>query len=416
MSFDIDKIRADFPILSQKVNGHDLVYFDNAATTQKPKVMIDELVRYYSEINANIHRGVHTLSQKATEEFEGTRELIGKIYGVDSRQVVFTKNDTEAINLIAWGMSDSIKDGNIVLTESEHHSNIVPWQLTNSQSSITNNQSVSVETDQIRFAEINSDGFIDLQDLQNKIDSNTKVLSFAWASNTFGVENNIEEIVKIARSINPEIIIVVDAAQIVGHQSFNFSKLDIDFITFSAHKMYGPTGVGVLIGKMDRLNSMRPLMGGGDMIKEVDFEETTFNEVPYKFEAGTPNIADVIAFKKTLEYLQEIGFENIRKYEFELAKYLLEKLEELDFVELYSAKTKEIPLALFNLKGIHSHDVGTILDQEGIAVRSGHHCSQIVMKKLGIPASVRVSLSFYNTKAEIDKLIEGLKKVKEVFK
>lgn len=415
MSLNIDKIRADFPILSQKVNDHNLIYFDNAATTQKPKVMIDELTHYYTEINSNIHRGVHTLSQKATEAFDSTRQLIAQTYGVDFRQVIFTKNDTEAINIIAWGLRNLIKDGNVVVTESEHHSNIVPWQIS-LDSLATNSDLVKVGTDRLRFAEINSQGFIDLDSLQSKIDSNTKVLSFAWASNTFGVENNIQEIVKIARLINPGIIIVVDAAQIVGHQLFDFSKLDIDFVTFSAHKMYGPTGVGVLIGRSDILEKMPPLFGGGDMIKEVDYEETSFNEIPYKFEAGTPNIADVIAFKKSLEYLLDLGFDNIRVYESELAHYLLEKLSELNFIELYGAKSKEIPLALFNVKNVHAHDVGTILDQEGIAVRSGHHCSQIVMKKLNIPASVRVSLSFYNTKEEVDRLIEGLKKVLEVFK
>ena len=445
MYFDINKIRQDFPILSQKINGKDLVYFDNAATSQKPQVMIEKLVEYYSKYNSNIHRGVHTLSQKATEEYENTRKLIARLYGCEVEEVIFTKSDTESLNLLAFSLGRKLieenPNANIVITEAEHHSNIVPWQLavariTNYGLQITNSQANKLTSRQgnknLRYLEFNSEGLFDLSKLKEIIDDNTAILSFTWASNTFGVIYPIEQIVAEVRRLNPETKIIVDAAQYVPHAKFNFRKLDVDFITFSAHKLFGPTGVGVLIGKKNLLEEMPPFLSGGDMIKEVSKEGTTYNDLPYKFEAGTPNIADLIAFGASLKYLEEIGWENIEEQENKLAKKLLKELEELDFVEIYGPTLRQaqvdnamvqqvnnfhkLPLVSFNLKGMHAHDVGTILDDDGIAVRTGHHCTQLIMKKLNIPASVRASLAFYNTEEEIDKLIESLKKAREIFR
>jgi cysteine desulfurase / selenocysteine lyase len=403
------KIRKDFPILDQKINGKNLIYFDNAATTQKPQVMIDELVRYYTELNANIHRGVHTLSQRATAAYEDTRDIIASIYRCYTQEIIFTKNDTESLNLVVNSLGTIILDSksNVVITESEHHSNIVPWQILKKRIGF-----------EIRYLEFDEDGFIRIDQLKDKVDQNTKILSFTEASNTFGVINPSDEIIKSTKSINPKVKIVIDIAQSIPHKKFDFSKLGADFVTFSAHKLCGPTGVGILIGKEEILKEMPPFLGGGDMIKEVGFEETTYNELPYKFEAGTPNIADVIAFKKSIEYLDTIGFENIYSYEQELGGYMLKRLNELDFIEIYGPNNLipgKIALVSFNLKGIHAHDVGTLLDEEGIAVRTGHHCTQLIMKRLGIPASVRASLYIYNTKEEIDVMIERLKVVYEIF-
>lgn len=420
MRLNIDKIRSDFPILREKVNGNPLIYFDNAATTQKPQVMIDELVRYYSSFNANIHRGVHTLSQRATAAYEETRHFIAQLYHCREDEVIFTKSDTEALNLLAYSLSHGIsQEENIVITESEHHSNIVPWQLVLGKA----NGAEVTTSEQIRFVEFDENGFIDIEDLKSKIDSNTKILSCTWASNSFGAVNDIKEIIQVARSKNPNMKIIVDAAQYLPHNTFNFKELDADFITFSAHKLCGPTGLGVLIGKYNLLESMPPFLGGGDMIREVTTTRTTFADVPYKFEAGTPNIADVIAFGKSLEYLDTIGWNFIYEYEQELAHYLLEKLQSLEFVEIYGLKAtsdnellkRKLALVSFNVKGVHAHDVGTILDDAGIAVRTGHHCTQPIMQKLAIPASVRASLYIYNTKVEIDLLVENLKKVYNVF-
>lgn len=424
MSLDIAKIRGDFPILSQKVNGKDLVYFDNAATSQKPKAMIEKLVEYYEKYNSNIHRGVHTLSQKATEEYENVRKLIARLYGCDVEEVIFTKSDTESLNLLAYSLGRKVLEenpnANILITDAEHHSNIVPWQ--------------NIFSKKLRFLKFDVNGLFELNSLKDLIDENTEIFSFTWASNTFGIIYPLEKIVAEARRLNPKIKIIVDAAQYIPHAKFDFRNLDIDFITFSAHKVFGPTGVGVLIGKKDLLEEMPPFLSGGDMIKEVDWLETTYNDLPYKFEAGTPNIADVIAFGASLDYLEEIGWKKIQEQEEKLTKYLLEKLSELDFVEIYGLKdfTEEnhanfakqnshvpssfkLPLVTFNLKGIHAHDVGTILDEEGIAVRTGHHCTQLIMKRLKIPASVRASLAFYNAEEEIDKLIFALKRVKDIF-
>lgn len=409
MNFDVDKVRSDFPILQRKINGKPLIYFDNAATTQKPQVMIDAITRYYTEINANIHRGVHSLSQRSTAAYEETRDYIARLYNCKTTEVIFTKNDTESLNLIAHSLGTLIlnKESNIVISNAEHHSNIVPWQLLSEKKDF-----------EIRFLEFDTDGFIKIDQLSNSVDKNTKILSLTWTSNTFGVVNRVKNIIEIARTLNPEITIILDAAQALPHTSFDFQKLGADFVTFSAHKLCGPTGVGVLIGKEHKLEIMPPFLGGGDMIKDVNWDKTLYNDLPYKFEAGTPNIADIIAFKSSLEYLEAIGFESIYRYEQYLVEYMLEKLNELDFVEIYGPKTlipEKIALVSFNLKNVHAHDVGTLLDEDGIAVRTGHHCTQLVMRKLGIPATVRASLYFYNTRDEIDVMIDSLKRINELF-
>ncbi len=410
MVFDVKKIRRDFPILDQNINGKPLVYFDNAATTQKPLVMIEALTDYYTRINSNIHRGVHTLSQRATSAYEETRVFIAALYRCKTTEVIFTKSDTESLNLVINSLGNLILDdeSNIVISETEHHSNIVPWQMLSKKIGF-----------EIRYLEFNEDGFIRMEKLAEKIDKNTKILSLIWASNTFGVINRVKKIIETARILNPEIKIILDGAQAVPHNRFDFGKLGADFITFSAHKLCGPTGVGVLIGKESLLNEMPPFLGGGEMIKEVSKYETQYNDLPYKFEAGTPNIADVIAFKASLEYLDNIGFENIYKQEQELVDYLLNELAKLEFIEVYGPKKlihEKIALVTFNIKGVHAHDAGTLLDEDGITVRTGHHCTQLVMKKLGIAASIRASLYFYNTKAEIDVMIISLKRIYEIFK
>lgn len=413
MALDIETIRKHFPILHTSVNGRRLIYFDNAATSQKPKVMIDTLVDFYSNYNANIHRGIHTLANKATEAYEKTRQLIAQIYNVEPRQIIFTKNDTESINLIIQSLGKQIlkkKKSNVVITEVEHHSNIVPWHLLRNDIEF-----------EIRYLEFDENGILDMNSLSRVIDQNTQFLSFTWASNTFGLIYDTKTLIQIARQLNPNIIILVDAAQYVPHRIFNFQEIDADFITFSAHKMCGPTGVGILIGKKDILDHMQPFLGGGDMIREVSKYRTTFNDLPYKFEAGTPNIADVIAFGASLRYLLDIGFENIEEYEHELAQYLVDKIHELDFLDIYGTthstdQVIKLPLLSFNVRGIHAHDVGHLLDEDGIAVRAGHHCTQLIMQKLQIPASVRASLYFYNTKSEIDTFVLSLKKIYDIFK
>lgn len=417
MSLDVDKIRADFPILSQKVNGKPLVYFDNAATTQKPQIMIDKLVEYYSSYNSNIHRGVHTLSQRATEEFEKTRTLISKLYGCKTTEVIFTKNDTESLNLLAYTIGkeriSKNPNANIVITDAEHHSNIVPWQ------SLFGIDSAKIAvSNQLRYLPFTSTGELDLDRISELVDSDTAIFAFTWASNTFGINYNLDQIVSLVRKINPNVIIIVDAAQYVPHSKFDFAKLNVDFVTFSAHKLCGPTGVGVLIGKEKLLLEMPPFMSGGDMIKEVEWSETTFNDLPYKFEAGTPNIADIIAFRASLEYLENIGWENIQEQEKILTQKLLAELKQLDFIEIYGPQTpveNKLPLISFNIKGVHAHDIGTILDENGIAVRTGHHCTQLIMRKLKIPASVRASLCFYNSEEEIEVFIKAIKLAYDVF-
>ncbi len=421
MQFDIETIRRDFPILQEKVNGKKLVYFDNAATTHKPQVMIDSLIHYYSKLNANVHRGVHSLSMRASAAFEESREYIARAYSCSPQELIFTKNTTESMNLVVWTLGRKLLgDGtNVVVTNEDHHSGIVPWQLLQNLKREESGSEFAV-----RYAGFNLDGSIDLEALLDLVDENTRFVNFPWGSNVFGVIHNAENIIKAIRKKNPRVYIIVDAAQSVPHKQFNFHTLDADFVAFSAHKLCGPTGVGLLIGRQGILEEMPPFMGGGDMIREVDWEKTTFNDLPFTFEAGTPNIADVIATQASLEYLDILGWKELLSYERGLTNYLLEKMSQLDFIAMYGVDSLEaaqragmekIPLVSFNIHGVHAHDVGTLLDEKGIAVRTGHHCTQLVMKTLHIPASVRASLYFYNTFEEIDRFIAALHHVREVF-
>lgn len=407
--FDVLNIRKQFPILKRKINGRNLIYFDNAATTQKPKVMIDVLVEYYENYNANIHRGVHTLSQEATEKYENTRNTIRNfLHTSDEYEIIFTKNDTESINTVAYGCIEFITDdSNIVLTDLEHHSNIVPWQILRKYKNF-----------EIRYSKFTDEGYIDVEDLISKVDQNTKIASICYVSNTFGSINDVETIIRKIRQKNQNTIIVVDGAQACGHFDIDITQINTDFFTFSAHKCLGPTGVGILVGKKTLLQKMTPLMGGGDMIKTVTRENTTYAEIPNKFEAGTPNIADVIAFDASIKFIESIGTENIRSYEEELTKYMLEKLSDINFLTLYGSKRREnrLPIFSFNIDGVHSHDVGTILDNFGIAIRTGHNCTQIIMNELKVNSVARASLCFYNTIQEIDIFINALKEIKKIFK
>ncbi|MCX8034825.1 MAG: SufS family cysteine desulfurase [Candidatus Dojkabacteria bacterium] len=407
--FNVSDIRKQFPILKRKINGKNLIYFDNAATTQKPRVMIDALVEYYENYNANIHRGVHTLSQEATEKYENVRNTIKNFLHVSEEyEIIFTKNDTESINIVAYGCIELItEESNIVLTDLEHHSNIVPWQILRKYRKF-----------ETRYAKFTNEGYIDIDDLVDKVDQNTKIVSISYVSNTFGSINDVETIIRKIRQKNPDAIIIVDGAQACGHFDVNITQINTDFFTFSAHKCLGPTGVGILIGKKTLLQEMTPLMGGGDMIKTVTRENTTYADIPYKFEAGTPNIADVIAFDASIKFIQSIGVENIKVYEEELTKYMLEKLLDINFLTLYGSKShkKRLPIFSFNIEGVHSHDVGTILDDFGIAIRTGHNCTQIIMNELKVNSVARASLCFYNTMEEIDIFINALKEIKKIFR
>ncbi len=407
--FDVVNIRKQFPILKRKVNGKRLIYFDNAATTQKPKVMIDTLVEYYEKYNANIHRGVHTLSQEATEKYENVRNTIKNFWSAsDEYEVVFTKNDTESLNLIAYGISEKLTDDhNIILTDLEHHSNVVPWQLVQKSKKFG-----------IRFCRFDEEGYIDIDDLISKIDDKTVIVSFCFVSNTFGSINDVESIIKKIRNKNPKTLIVIDGAQACGHFEINLSQINPDFFTFSAHKCLGPMGVGIIIGKKSVLEKMSPFLGGGDMIKTVTRENTTYADIPNKFEAGTPNIADVIAFDASIKFIQSVGLHNIKSYEEKLSEYMLERLLNLDNLTIYGPKRNKNRLAIFsfNINGVHSHDVGTILDNHGIAIRTGHNCTQIIMHELKVNSVARVSLCFYNTIEEIDIFINALKEIKKIFR
>jgi len=403
---NMNKIRKDFPILKRKINGKPLVYLDNAATSQKPKVVIDALNNYYKKYNANVHRGIHKLSEEATQAYEETRKKVAKFINAKSeKEIIFTKNTTEAINLVMYSLGMQLKAGDeIISSVMEHHSNIVPWQFL---------QNFGIK---LKFVDINEDGTLKLEDYEKLITENTKLITVAHVSNVLGTINPVKEISKIARKNNA--LFLVDAAQSVPHIKVDVQEINCDFMAFSSHKMLGPTGVGVLYGKRELLEQMKPFLYGGDMIREVSLYETKYNEVPWKFEAGTPNIADVIAFGAAIDYLEKIGMKNIEKHEKELTKYALKKLSKIKNLEIYGPKNlnQRIGVISFNLKNIHPHDVASILDQEGIAIRSGHLCAQPLMKRLNIQAAARASFYLYNTKQEIDKLAYALLKVKRVFR
>lgn len=400
-------VREDFPILQRKVRGKPLVYLDNAATSQKPRCVIEALREYYETYNANIHRSVHTLGEEATERYEGVRQQVARFIGApDPSCIVFTRNATEAINLVAyaWGRKFLREGDEILLSEMEHHSNLVPWQLTAQATGAV-----------LKHLPITDDGYLDLDHIEAYLTPRTRLVALTQMSNVLGTINPLPELIQQAHQQGA--LFLVDGAQSVPHLKVNVSDLQCDFLAFSAHKMLGPTGVGVLYARQELLEEMDPFLGGGEMIKQVWLHEARWNEVPYKFEAGTPNIADIIAFGKALEYLEKLGMDQVRRHEQELVSYALETLSTLPDLILYGPRNPEDRggVISFNLEGVHPHDVGTILDDEGIAIRAGHHCAQPLMRRLGVSATARASFYVYNTIEEIDLLIKGLEKVRQVF-
>ncbi len=399
--FNVEHIRKDFPILSRKVNGKPLVYFDNAATSQTPQQVIDVIVDYYSNYNANIHRGVHTLSQEATDKYEQARKKIQAHFNAKlPHEIIFTSGTTHGINLIANGFSSFLKKGDeIIVSALEHHSNIVPWQMLCERTAAI-----------LKVIPMNLDGELIMDDFDKLLSDKTKLVFVNHVSNALGTVNPIEYIIEKAHGVGAAIL--VDGAQSSPHIKPDVQALDVDFYVVSAHKMCGPTGVGMLYGKESWLKKLPPYQGGGEMIAEVTFEKTTYAELPHKFEAGTPNICDGIAFGAAIDYMNAIGFDTIATYEHELLEYATLKLLEIEGLKIYGTSKHKTAVISFNLEGIHPYDVGTILDKLGIAVRTGHHCAQPIMDYFKIPGTVRASFSFYNTKSEIDVLVEGVKKAK----
>ncbi|HEV2729632.1 MAG TPA: cysteine desulfurase [Terriglobales bacterium] len=404
-AFNVEKVRRDFPILSREVHGKKLVYLDNAATSQKPRAVIDAISRYYEQGNANVHRGVHFLSEHATGEHERARRTVQQfINAADASEIIFVRGTTEAINLVAqtYGRTHVRAGDEVLITAMEHHSNIVPWQILCEEKGAT-----------LRVAPINDDGELLLEEFEKLLGPRTKIVALPHVSNALGTVNPVGRIVEIAHGRN--IPVLVDGAQAVPHMKVDVQALDCDFYAFSSHKMFGPIGIGVLYGKSALLEEMPPYQGGGDMISSVTFEKTTYNKLPFKFEAGTPNVAGAIALGAAIEYLNGIGMDNIAAYEHELLTYATEKISAIPGVRLIGTARDRAGVLSFVIEGIHPHDVGTILDQEGIAIRTGHHCAQPVMQRFGIPATARASFALYNTKAEVDTLAEGIRKVQEVF-
>jgi cysteine desulfurase / selenocysteine lyase len=402
--FDVEKLRADFPILREVVNGRPLVYLDNAATSQKPESVIRALVHYYRHDNANIHRGVHLLSQRATEEYEAARGKVKGFLGArETREIVFVRGATEAINLVAqtYGREHIGAGDEVLITAMEHHSNIVPWQILCQEKGAT-----------LCVAPINDSGELQIEEFERLLGPRTKMISVAHVSNALGTINPVKRIVRLAHAM--KVPVLVDGAQAVPHQPVDVQDLDCDFYVFSGHKVYGPTGIGVLYGKAALLEEMPPYQGGGDMISSVTFEKTIYNKVPHKFEAGTPDIAGVIGLSAAIDYVTDVGIDAIGAHEHELLGYATGKVGELEGVRLVGTAREKAAVLSFVMDGIHPHDIGTILDQEGIAVRTGHHCAQPVMDRFGIPATVRASFGLYNTREEIDALVAGIQKVQEI--
>lgn len=401
--FDIQSVRADFPILKEKVNGKPLVYFDNAATAQKPKVVIDAIATYYNTINANIHRGVHTLSQLATDAYEEARKKVQHhINAVHDREVLFTSGTTFGINLVANGFASLLKPGDeVVVSAMEHHSNIVPWQFLCERTGAS-----------LRVIPMNSHGELILEEFDALLNANTKVVAVTHVSNALGTINPIKYIIDQAHRVGAAVLI--DGAQATPHIKPNVQELDCDFYVFSGHKVCGPTGTGILYGKEAWLNKLPPYQGGGEMIQTVTFEKTTYACLPHKFEAGTPNIAGGIVLGVALDYMNTIGFDAIGSYEHELLLYGTEKLLEIDGLHIIGTAKEKTAVISFNIEGIHPYDIGVIVDKLGVAVRTGHHCTQPIMDFFAIPGTVRASFSFYNTKEEIDTLVAAVKKAKEM--
>jgi cysteine desulfurase/selenocysteine lyase len=402
---NVNEIRTDFPIFQRVVKGKPLVYLDSAATTQKPLAVIEATERYYRTYNANVHRGIYSISEEATEAYEGARDKVAAFINSPAREgVVFTRNTTESINLVAssWGRSHLQQGDEILLSYMEHHSNLIPWQLISQQKGA-----------QLRFIPLTSDGRLDLSDLNKLLTKKTKLLALTHSSNVLGTINPVAELSRKAHEVGA--VILIDAAQSAPHLRVDVQAIDCDFLAFSGHKMLGPTGIGVLYGKVSILDSMPPYMGGGEMINEVQLETATYRELPGKFEAGTPNVAGAIGLGAAIDYLKRVGLDNIHEHELSLVKHTVEALKDLNGVDIYGPFPERGGLVAFNLKGIHPHDVSTILDEDAIAIRAGHHCTQPLMRWLDVAATARASFYLYNTTDDIDRFVDSLKKVKEIF-
>jgi cysteine desulfurase/selenocysteine lyase len=397
---DVYEIRKQFPVLEREVKGHPLVYFDNAATSQKPQVVIEALLNYYSRYNANIHRGIHSLAEEATAAFEGTRDVAKEFINAPSReQVIFTSGTTEGINLVAqtWGRQNIGQGDEIIISAMEHHSNLVPWFVLAQEKGAT-----------IRVIPVDDNGELELDAFKDMLSERTKIVSIVHASNALGTINPVKTIIDEAHRYGA--VVLVDGAQSTVHLDVDVQELNCDFLAFSSHKLYGPTGVGVLYGRRELLESMPVYQGGGEMIKEVYYDRIVYNDLPYKFEAGTPNIADTVAFRAALEFTSSIGKDKIRKHENELLQYATEQLEQIDGLKIYGKAKEKVSLVSFVIAGVHPQDLGILLDNRGIAVRTGHHCAQPLMDRYCIPGTTRASFAMYNTLEEIDLLVAGLQK------
>lgn len=405
-SFPVERIRKDFPLLGIKVHGKDLVYLDNAATSQKPKMVINALQRYYETENSNVHRGVHYLSELSTQEYETARQKVQHFLHAKSEQeIIFVRGATEAINLVAstFGRKNVRQGDEVLITGLEHHSNIVPWQL------LCEERGASLQV-----APLDENGDVILDEFSRLLSEKTRIVACSHVSNALGTVNPVKQMIELAHKRG--IPVLIDGAQAVPHFPVNVYELDCDFYAFSSHKVFGPTGLGILYGKKQLLESMPPYQGGGDMIKSVTFEKTIFNDLPYKFEAGTPHIAGAIGLGAAIDYLNVLDWKLVRTYEEDLLHYATNALMNIDGIRIIGTAKEKVGVISFILEGVHPHDIGSIVDQEGIAIRTGHHCAQPVMQRFGIPATARASFAFYNTQEEIDALIRALKKVKEVFK
>lgn len=403
MNFDVENIRKDFPILSKKINNKPLIYFDNAATSQTPTSVINSISNYYNNYNANIHRGVHSLSEEATQDFESARAKIKEHFNAgDTKEIIFTSGTTHSINIVANGYTDILKSGDeIIVSGLEHHSNIVPWQMMTKKNNA-----------KLKVIPLKENGELDLKVFENLISDKTKLVFVNHVSNALGVINPIEKIIEISHKNGATVL--VDGAQSSAHFDIDLQKLDIDFFTASAHKLCGPTGIGFLYGKKELLDLIPPYMGGGEMISDVTFEKTTYADLPHKFEAGTPNISGAIAFGYALDYLNNIGLDNIKKYEDYLLEYATNKLKEIDGMIIYGDTPNKTSVISFNIEGLHAYDIGSILDKFGIAVRTGQHCAQPIMDYFKISGTVRASFSFINTIEEIDELIKAITFAKQM--
>jgi cysteine desulfurase/selenocysteine lyase len=394
---NVKNIREDFPIFTERDD--NFVYLDSSATTLKPQTVIDAVADYYSKYSANVHRSIYSIGEKATAEYEGSRKKVADLINADYHSVIFTRGTTESINLVAYAWArNNLKPGDeILLTEMEHHSNLIPWQICSQETGAV-----------LKFIPFNEDGTLDLSDPEKWFTNKTKLVAVIHQSNVFGTVNPIKDIIKLAKSVSA--VTLIDAAQSVPHQKVDVQDLDCDFLAFSGHKMLGPTGVGVLYGKPEILEEMPPFMGGGEMIRTVSLNESTWNDIPWKFEAGTPNIAQAIGLGSAIDYINEIGLDKIHEHEQDILTYALEKMQKIPEVNIYGSADERGAVISFNLKNIHPHDLSQLLDNDGIAIRAGHHCAQPIMKKLGVSATGRVSFYLYNSKEDVDRLCESLVK------